>query len=78
MVCLLRHISPTVKPPAKGFDELPLQNELTDGAQLARIKYYKNYLVSHSTNGTIDDNLFTKIWSELKKVCKQQNYFVIQ
>ncbi|VDH91506.1 Hypothetical predicted protein [Mytilus galloprovincialis] len=70
MVCLLRHISPAVKPPAKGFDELPLHDELNDGAQLARIKYYKNYLVSHSTNGTMDDNDFTMIWSDMEKAIR--------
>ncbi|CAG2231817.1 unnamed protein product [Mytilus edulis] len=51
MVCLLRHLPPNISPPAFGFDALPQSHELSDGAHIARIKYYKNFIVSHSKDG---------------------------
>ncbi|VDI31749.1 Hypothetical predicted protein [Mytilus galloprovincialis] len=66
MVCLLRNLQPNVSPPAMGFDALPPPAELTDAAHIARIKYYKNYLVSHSNDGELSDANFKKIWTDLE------------
>ena len=57
MVCLLRNFPPYVSPPASGFDALPLSNDLSHGAHIARIKYFKNFIVSHSKDGKLSDLL---------------------
>ncbi|CAC5399265.1 unnamed protein product [Mytilus coruscus] len=66
MVCLLRNLPPTFLPPNTGFDALPSSSDLSDGAHIARIKYYKNILVSHSKDGQLADSDFKIIWSDLE------------
>lgn len=68
MVCLLRNLPPTISPPPSGFDVLPLSNDTSDGAHVARIKFYKNSLVSHSKDGKLAESDFITIWSDLEKV----------
>lgn len=71
MVILLRNIDPDVVAPANtGFDKLPSPSDTSVGANIARIKYYKNLLVSHSTTGKIDLNDFCHIWTDLETVCQ--------
>ncbi|VDI43635.1 Hypothetical predicted protein, partial [Mytilus galloprovincialis] len=67
MVCLLRNISPLVTEPPTGFDNLPPSHDKSDGANIARLKYYKNFLVSHSKDGTLPNGDFVRIWSELEQ-----------
>lgn len=68
MVCLLRNLPPTVLPPPKGFDVLPQSSDTSDGDHIARIKYYKNALVSHSTNCKLSDADFASTWNDLEMV----------
>ncbi|XP_071138346.1 uncharacterized protein [Mytilus edulis] len=67
MACLLRHLPPNISPPAFGFDALPQSHELCDGAHIARIKYYKNFIVSHSKDGKLSDTDCNRIWIDLEK-----------
>ncbi|CAC5380299.1 unnamed protein product [Mytilus coruscus] len=66
MVCLLRNVPPKVSQPPNGFDVLPQSGDLSPGAHIARIKYYKNYLVSHSKDGKLSDADFNIIWIDLE------------
>ncbi|XP_063412766.1 uncharacterized protein LOC134695444 [Mytilus trossulus] len=67
IVCLLRNIPPLVTEPPTGFDDLPPSHDNSDGANIARLKYYKNFLVSHSKDGTLPNADFVRIWSELEQ-----------
>ncbi|VDI40185.1 Hypothetical predicted protein [Mytilus galloprovincialis] len=67
IVCLLRNIPPLVTEPSTGFDNLPPPHDKSDGANIARLKYYKNFLVSHSKDGTLPNADFVRIWSELEQ-----------
>ncbi|CAG2251700.1 unnamed protein product [Mytilus edulis] len=67
IVCLLRNIPPLVTEPPTGFDNLPPPHDKSDGANIARLKYYKNFLVSHSKDGTLPNADFVRIWSELEQ-----------
>lgn len=69
MVCLLRNLPTTVSAPATGFDILPHSSDKSDGAHIARIKYYKNEYVSHSKDGKLSDANFARIWGDLEMVC---------
>ncbi|CAG2206140.1 unnamed protein product [Mytilus edulis] len=66
LVCLLRNLPPQVSPSCKGFDVLPHSTDLSPGAHIARIKYYKNFLVSHSKDGKLVDVDFNTIWIDLE------------
>ncbi|XP_052084012.1 uncharacterized protein LOC127721316 [Mytilus californianus] len=66
MVCLLRNLPPIVPQPLYGFEALPQSSDLSPGAHIARIKYYKNFIVSHSKDGKLSDNDFNTIWNDLE------------
>ena len=66
MICILRNFN-LVPAPAFGWDILPKPSENSLGANLARIKYYRNY-VSHPSNSETDVKTFQDIWATLKKV----------
>lgn len=51
-------------PPAGGYDLLPPTIEVTPGADLARIKHYRNYL-AHLDDGIIDIAFFTAAWTDI-------------
>lgn len=66
MVCLLRNLTNIVVP-SNGFDQLPAQNETHEGADLARIKHYRNFLF-HGNRSTIPTQQFDDIWTDLSAV----------
>ncbi|CAG2234034.1 unnamed protein product [Mytilus edulis] len=56
MVCLLRHfIDLDIQ------NSLPLDTNLTMGADISRIRFYRNYIV-HSDSGKVTGNKFSEIW----------------
>ncbi|XP_076108740.1 uncharacterized protein LOC143076759 [Mytilus galloprovincialis] len=63
MICLIRNLT-SVTQPINGFDRLPLPGETTSGADLARIKWYRNILAHHDSNkmATAD---FNTAWSNI-------------
>ncbi|XP_052084041.1 uncharacterized protein LOC127721329 [Mytilus californianus] len=66
MICLLRNLPPKVpQPTPNGFDALPQSSDLSYGAHIARIKYYKNFIVSHSKDGKLSDTDFNTIWIDM-------------
>lgn len=67
MITLLRNLT-TVSPPARGFDDLPYVTETTPGADLARIKHYRNYM-AHQGHGKIDTPFFNTAWNDITSVC---------
>lgn len=68
MITLLRHLTPLF-PPHSGYDELPKTTETTPGADLTRIKYYRNYL-AHLDDGKIYTAFFNTAWTNITGVCK--------
>lgn len=66
MTLLLRnfHIK---KEPIGGYDQLPVDQDQTPAADLARIKYYRN-VIAHSQDGAIDDASYKEAWKHLCEV----------
>lgn len=56
-----------MNPPNGGFDCLPTPNEITPGADLARIKYHRNYL-AHLDEGKVESSEFNSAWENLSEV----------
>lgn len=55
-----------------GFDKLPLVTEVSDGADLARIKYYRN-VMAHAEKDELSNEDFNTMWicvSEVKNYCR--------
>lgn len=67
MITLLRNLT-NMNPPHSGFDILPTPNETTLGADLARIKYYRNYL-AHLDEGKLESTEFNSSWEIISEVC---------
>ncbi|CAC5357848.1 ANK [Mytilus coruscus] len=62
MICLLRNIG-GITPPVKGYDTFPSSVDISTGADLARIKYYRNR-IAHSTDSKVVTNEFEDAWNE--------------
>lgn len=68
MICLIRNLT-LVNPPINGFDSLPLNVEKSPGSDLARIKWYRNFL-DHHENNKIDSSFFATAWGEISVVSR--------
>lgn len=66
MICLLRHLT-SIKPATTGFDRLPPSNEKGEGADLARIKWYRNKF-AHPENHEMTAADFGVAWRTLTEV----------
>ena len=67
MICLIRNLT-TISPPPNGYDQRPQNTETSPGADLARIKYYRNYLAHHDSD-EIDSTYFNTAWTDISDVC---------
>ncbi|VDI12038.1 Hypothetical predicted protein [Mytilus galloprovincialis] len=63
MILLLRHLT-TLIPPHAGYDTLPKSSETTPASDLARIKYYRNFL-AHLEDATIESTEFIQAWDDI-------------
>ncbi|CAG2201959.1 unnamed protein product [Mytilus edulis] len=63
MICLLRNIS-GIAPPVTGYDTLPSPSDISKGADLARIKHYRNK-IAHSTDSKLLSQEFEDAWNDL-------------
>ncbi|CAG2211097.1 unnamed protein product [Mytilus edulis] len=69
MIILLRHLT-SMTPPAGGYDRLPKYTETTLGADLARIKFYRNRL-AHLDDAKIDHESFIADWNDVTSaICR--------
>ncbi|VDI27413.1 Hypothetical predicted protein [Mytilus galloprovincialis] len=67
IVCLLRNLSPRESAPITGWDNLPHPNDNSTGADLARVKWYRNQSV-HSKDGILSSTDFNQWWGDLEGV----------
>ncbi|CAG2252420.1 unnamed protein product [Mytilus edulis] len=60
MICLLRNMT-NILQPTLGYDKLPPVTEVSDGADLARIKYYRNFM-AHTEKDELSNEDFNTMW----------------
>ncbi|CAG2220046.1 unnamed protein product [Mytilus edulis] len=63
MITLLRNLT-AMEPPQFGYEKLPTSIEITQAADLCRIKYYRNYF-AHLDQGKIDTACFQISWTDM-------------
>ncbi|XP_062605994.1 ankyrin repeat domain-containing protein 50-like [Saccostrea cucullata] len=66
LICLLRNMSPSTPAPAGGFDVLPNSSDVSTGADLARMKYYRNK-VAHSADARMVTNELNTSWADIEE-----------
>ncbi|XP_052079021.1 uncharacterized protein LOC127717166 [Mytilus californianus] len=76
MICLLRNIS-GIAAPVRGFDVLPSSSDISPGADLARIKHYRN-LSAHSGDGKLSNQMFNDAWKDVSEASIRLGGNVIQ
>lgn len=74
MITLLRNLT-NFTPPRGGYDCLPTTTETTSTSDLARIKYYRNFL-AHLGEGKIDNTIFITAWDDITGVSNIKRYRV--
>ncbi|XP_063397033.1 uncharacterized protein LOC134681363 [Mytilus trossulus] len=65
IVSLLRNMTPQESPPVTGWDNLPHPGDTCTGADLARVKWYRNKLAHHDV-GQLSTTDFSQDWSDLE------------
>ncbi|VDI32030.1 Hypothetical predicted protein, partial [Mytilus galloprovincialis] len=65
IVCLLRNLPPRESASRTGWDNLPPPGDTSIGADLARVKWYRNQSV-HSKDGILSSTDFNKCWGDLE------------
>ncbi|CAG2217417.1 unnamed protein product [Mytilus edulis] len=63
MIALLRNLT-EMSPPLCGYDRLPSVIDTTPGADLARIKHYRNYM-AHLNDEKVDSVDFNAHWNDI-------------
>ncbi|XP_062605992.1 uncharacterized protein LOC134267803 [Saccostrea cucullata] len=66
LICLIRNMSPCTPAPAGGFDVLPNPSDVSTGADLVRIKFYRNK-VAHSSDAKMNINEFNLSWTDVEE-----------
>lgn len=74
MLCLLRHVMDVVEP-RTGWDNKPPEYDTGVGADLTRIRHFRN-MIAHSESREIDDTDFSSVWKELSNVSLCLLYFL--
>ncbi|CAG2237748.1 unnamed protein product [Mytilus edulis] len=65
LICLLRNLPQRESAPATGWDNLPHPSDTSTGADLARVKWYRNKLV-HTNDGILSSTDVIQYWGDLE------------
>lgn len=55
--------------PDRDLDCFPISNDTTPSADLATIKFYRNF-IAHKADGKVDSSYFIKAWDHITTVGK--------
>ena len=68
---LLRNVCPNIPSPTQrwGVLEMPLQNEITVGDDIERIRLIRNKVLGHISEAAIQENEFQEYWSTISDIC---------
>ena len=68
---LLRNVCPNIPSPTQqwGDPEMPLQNEITVGDDIERIRLIRNKVLGHISEAAITETEFQEYWSTISDIC---------
>ena len=66
LMVLLRNICGLTPPASTGsWDKPPLPGDNSPGANIVRIKYYRNQVYAHASHASVDDATFNMLWQDI-------------
>ncbi|CAG2234201.1 unnamed protein product [Mytilus edulis] len=65
LICLIRHLTPI---PVS--DSLPIPTDISEGADLSRLKYYRNK-ITHCDDGVLSDNQLNDYWTDISQAIER-------
>lgn len=65
LVVLLRNIC-GLAPPTSGWDNLPVAEDLSLEADIARLKYFRNEVYAHAETASVDEVTFSMCWRDIR------------
>ena len=66
LTVLLRNIC-GLSPPVAGWESLPAPTDTSTADDIARVKYYRNTVYGHASQGSVDDTSFNTYWPEIRE-----------
>ena len=66
LMVLLRNIC-GLSPPVTGWDCLPPATNISIADDIARVKYYRNFLIGYASQASVDDSSFSAYWQEIRE-----------
>ena len=66
LVVLLRNIC-GLAPPTSGWDNLPVAEDLSLEADIARLKYFRNEVYAHAETASVDEVTFNTYWRDIRE-----------
>ena len=64
LMVLLRNIC-GLPPPATGWDSFPPASDTSVGANIVRVKHYRNAVYGHTSQASLDDPTFNSLWRDI-------------
>ena len=64
LMLLLRNVC-GLTPPTTGWDNLPPAADMSVEANITRLKYYRNHVVGHASQASVDDTTFNTYWQDI-------------
>ena len=64
LMLLLRNVC-GLTPPTTGWDNLPPAADMSVEANITRVKYYRNHVVGHASQASVDDTTFNTYWQDI-------------
>lgn len=65
LMTLLRNIC-NLTPPVTGWGSFPTPADITNEADIVRIKYYRNTIYGHANEASVDDVIYAAYWQDIK------------
>ena len=66
LTILLRNIC-GLSPPTKGWNEMPLADDISKSADIVRIKSFRNEVYGHTASAQLDDTKFESLWQQISQ-----------
>ena len=67
-LCVLLMIICNLPPPETGWRRLPAPTDYSLGADIIRMRHFRNSLYVHVTKASIDETSFNSSWSDIREV----------